>query len=172
METFLKALVTVFGILFRGLFSPPATVHAYHSGDPTDANCFVSVCNLPNEAFATAPVAGYGNGTIISCPANMGKQLLIRAIQVSNYQAAIDATDDVTIVIKTVTSAGAAKATIVAATSIKSTAVANKSTLSLLSGAAAVLLPGESAEFEITATTPDTAGFGYQLATLAELQSV
>lgn len=118
---------------------------------------------LPNEAFATAgPTTGYNNGTLFTVPLNEAAVYELTSVSLSPYQVAIDATDVITMAIKTVSAAGAAGSTLVSAASVKSTAVADKAAIELWRGRVQ-LTAGMSVEWELTATTPDTAGFGYAI---------
>lgn len=130
-----------------------------HAGDPVSANIFLSSVPIDNGAVATAPTTGYKNQTLFTAPRNEGKGYRIRSVTISWYTSPIDATDDVTVAIKTVSAAGVADATQATGISVKSTAVADKASLEIWRGIKD-LTPGMSLEAEITATTPDTAGFG------------
>lgn len=140
-----------------------------HSGDPEVWSEFLSTVYMPNEGFATSPTTGYTNGTVITNPRNENRIIRLKSVILAVYQAAIDATDPITVALKTVTGAGVAVATLVAAASIKSTAVADKSSVELWRGSSE-LASGSSLEFETTVTTPDTAGFGYTLTTQGEIK--
>lgn len=153
------------------LMPPPTVVHAAHGGDPDTMDGFMASVIMDNGTFGTTPTTGYANGIICTAPKTGGRQLRLRSVCISAYTAAIDATDPVTIVLKTVTAAGAAKATLNTAFSIKSTALADKNSLEIWNGSA-ILLPGESLMYELTVTTPDTAGFGYALTVDGDIQKV
>lgn len=132
------------------------------AGEP-QALVFPFTRSIPNEALATAgPTTGYNNGCLITCPLGEGDELEVSALTLGVYQAAIDATDPITIAIKKVGPTGSAVSTVVTGVSIKSTAVGDKSSVILFQGVVR-LTAGQSLTFEITSTTPDTAGFGYNI---------
>ena len=139
-----------------------------HGGDPEDSTAFCVVVPIDNGCFATTPTTGYKNGTIYTAPKTDGRQVKIRSVVCCAYTSPIDATDDVTVVLKTVTATGSAKATLNTGVSIKSANVADKTSVEIYNGAA-LLLPGESLEYEVTVTTPDTAGFGVSLSAELDL---
>lgn len=165
----LSAILISFVRGFSRLFLPaPMKVYAF-GGNPANDGSFIAVAPMPNQVFATAgPTTGYNQGTLITCPNYAGAKIKVSDIDISAYQVAIDATDAVTIVLTVVSAAGAAVSTLATGISIKSTAFGNKASLNIYKGAVE-LSAGQSIEWVVTATTPDTAGFGYTLSALCQM---
>lgn len=167
-----KLMLIYFKAIMVGLANylmPVKVAHAYHPGDPNMAT-FLNTMPIDNGCFATSPTTGYKNGVIMTCPRNANVDIELRSVIITAYQAAIDATDDITILLKTVSAAGVADATLNTALSIKSTAQGDKVSAEVWRGSK-VLTPGMSLVYEITCTTPDTAGFGYALSTEGQVQA-
>lgn len=173
LRRLLIATMTAIGMLGSGLLRAldyttlvvfkrhPNVIHA--AGE-YQAEVNLSAVAINDGAFATSPVAINLNGTIISVPLNEGASIEFLSVHASAYKVVIDGTDPVTIAIKVVGSDGSAVATLATGISIRTaaSAMADKTTKEIWRGSR-ILTAGQSVVYEITATTPDTAGGGYTL---------
>lgn len=160
-----KLLTKFFAImvsLVSGFLPKPQAVHAYGGGQYGDV--FYVSYPINDTSFATTPL--FKNRMLFTVPTAFNATLELVEASLVATTVAIDATDPITVVIESITAAGADDAALVSAVSIKSTEMTNAIPIKLYPTATSgkkTLTAGMSLEWRLTATSPDTAGQGYVL---------